>query len=392
MSVLLKIDNTMAVAYINNQGGTVSKELVSLTRDLWMWCLERNIHIQAQHLPGIMNDVADRELRSMKDRSDWKLNRSIFLEINEIYGPLEVDLFVSRLTNQCHHYFSWRPDPFAVATDAFLQDWTRVKGFANPPWNLIPRVLMKAQCQGADIILVTPVWKTQPWYPLLLSMLVDWPCLLPEQDTITVSVPIMPQLAMWSISGKDWGSKAFQARLRTSSSNHGGRKPIRHMTHCLGDGIAGVLNGGSDPFSGPVSAVANFLVSLFQDGYQYNSVNAYRSAISSVHEKVDGVPVGQHPVITRLIKGVFNERPLVPRYSNTWDLQRVLSHLESLGQSESLSLKALSFKTVFLLAITRPSRSADLSQLDISRMRSGCNGVTFLPVGLARQGRAIESF
>ena len=140
----------------------MSKELVSLTRDLWMWCLERNIHIQAQYLPGIMNDVADRESRSMKDRSDWKLDRSIFLEINEIYGPLEVDLFASRLTNQCHRYFSWRPDPFAEATDAFLQDWTRVKGFANPPWNLIPRVLMKAQCHGADIILVTPVWKTQP--------------------------------------------------------------------------------------------------------------------------------------------------------------------------------------------------------------------------------------
>ena len=78
---------------------------------------------------------------------------------------------------------------------------------------------------------------------------------------------------------------------------------------------------GSDPFSGPVSAVANFLASLFQDGYQYNSVNAYRSAISSVHEKVDGVPVGQHPVITRLIKGVFNERPPVPRYCNTWEVQ-----------------------------------------------------------------------
>ena len=54
--------------------GTVSKELVSLTRDLWMWCLERDIHIQTQHLPGIMNEVADMELRSMKDRLDWKLD------------------------------------------------------------------------------------------------------------------------------------------------------------------------------------------------------------------------------------------------------------------------------------------------------------------------------
>ena len=71
LSVLMRIDKkTTAVAYINNQGGTVSEELVQLTRDLLMWCLERNIHIHAQHLPGNVNIVADRELRSIRDRSD----------------------------------------------------------------------------------------------------------------------------------------------------------------------------------------------------------------------------------------------------------------------------------------------------------------------------------
>ena len=111
LSVLLKIDNTTAVAYINNQGGTISKDLIILTRDPWMWCLERNIHIQAQYLPGVVNQVADMESRSMKDRSDWKLDRSIFLKINKRYGPVEVDLFATRLTNQCRRYFSWRLDP-----------------------------------------------------------------------------------------------------------------------------------------------------------------------------------------------------------------------------------------------------------------------------------------
>ena len=52
--VLLKIDNTTAVAYINHLGGTVSKQLVTLTKNLWMWCLERNIHIVA-HVPGALN-------------------------------------------------------------------------------------------------------------------------------------------------------------------------------------------------------------------------------------------------------------------------------------------------------------------------------------------------
>ena len=35
-----------------------------------------------------------------------------------------------------------------------------------------------------------------------------------------------------------------------------------------------------------------------------------------MHEKVDGVQVGQHPMVTRLLKGVIHERP---RYSSTWN-------------------------------------------------------------------------
>ena len=144
-----------------------------------------------------------------------------------------------------------------------------------------------------------------------------------------------------------------------------------------------------------MSEVANFLASLYGEGYQYNSVNAYRSAISSVHDKVDGVDVGQHPIITRLLKGVYNVRPPLPRYSDTWDVQMVLNYIETLGQSEDLSLKFLSLKTVFLLAITRPSRSVDLSTLNLSRMQSRSNGVSFLPSSLAkqsRQGKSIEAF
>ena len=199
LSVLLKIDNTTAVAYINNHGGTVSKQLVTLSRELWMWCLERNIHIQAQYLPGAMNLTADRESRCMRDRSDWKLDHQTFGRINERYGPLEVDMFASRLTNQCRRYFSWRPDPFAEGTDAFLQTWSDFKGFANPPWNLIPRVLKKVQSQEADVTLVAPVWKTQPWYALLITMLVDWP----RQPHPVVSGN--------SPSGKASRAKAFRA-------------------------------------------------------------------------------------------------------------------------------------------------------------------------------------
>lgn len=62
------------------------------------------------------------------------------------------------------------------------------------------------------------------------------------------------------------------------------------------------------------------------------------------------------------------------------------------GRTESLSLKHL---TAFLLALTRPSRSADLSQLDMARRKPKPDGVVFLPRALAkqsRQGKPIAEF
>ena len=70
----------------------------------------------------------------------------------------------------------------------------------------------------------------------------------------------------------------------------------------------------SDPVSCPIGEVVNFLAHLCEQGYQYRSINSYHSAISSVHEKVDGYEVGQHPLVSRTTKGIFHERPLQLRY------------------------------------------------------------------------------
>ena len=152
---------------------------------------------------------------------------------------------------------------------------------------------------------------------------------------------------------------------------------------------------GTDPISGPVTDVLNFLADLHKQGYKYRSLNSYRSAISSVHEKVDGHSVGEHPMVSRLMKGVFNDRPPLPKYTSTWKVETVLNYLESLGDNDKLSLTQLTWKTVMLLALTRPSRSADLSQLDIRMHHYSPEGVTFTPGSLAkqsRQGKSIREF
>ena len=106
-----------------------------------------------------------------------------------------------------------------------------------------------------------------------------------------------------------------------------------------------------------------------------------------MHEKVDGHNVGQHPLISRLLKDIFHDRPPLPRYTRTWNVQTVLNYLESLGENRSFSLKMVSWKLTMLLALTRPSRSADLSRLDLIRRVHKPDGVCFYPNVLAKQSR-----
>lgn len=55
--VLLLLDNQTAAAYVNNLGETISAQATHLARELWMWCLERDILLTAQHL-GRENVIA----------------------------------------------------------------------------------------------------------------------------------------------------------------------------------------------------------------------------------------------------------------------------------------------------------------------------------------------
>ena len=132
----------------------------------------------------------------------------------------------------------------------------------------------------------------------------------------------------------------------------------------------------------------NFLAHLHTQGYQYRSLNSYRSAIASMHTPIDGASIGQHPLVSRLMKGAFQSRPPLPRYSATWDISMVLAYLDSQPLDDNISLKLLTLRTVMLLALTRPSRSADLTKLNLTGFRTTPEGAVFVPSALAKQSTA----
>ena len=166
MRVCLLMDNITAAHYINKMGGTKSPVLASMALDLWEWCLHHNILLEARYLPGVLNIRADRESRVFLDHHDWKLDLLIFAELNQAWGPLQIDLFASRLSTQLPRFFSWRPDALSEAVDALSQDWGIVRGYAFPPFALVGRCLRKLLDENVPhLVLVAPVWQSQPWYP-----------------------------------------------------------------------------------------------------------------------------------------------------------------------------------------------------------------------------------
>ncbi len=107
-----------------------------------------------------------------------------------------------------------------------------------------------------------------------------------------------------------------------------------------------------DPFQATVADIGNFLAGEFDRGLEYRTLNVYRSALSAFHPNIGDTPVGSHPMIKRLMAGVFNGRPPMPRYTDTWDANKVLEHCTSMAENRDLTLKQLTIKTAILVAPT----------------------------------------
>ena len=86
-----------------------------------------------------------------------------------------------------------------------------------------------------------------------------------------------------------------------------------------------------------------FLHHLYTQGYSYSSLNTARSALSALclssqaHSESDAI--GKHPLVCRYIKGVFQEKPPTPKFSEIWPVDQVLQALEQATPLEELHLR-----------------------------------------------------
>jgi hypothetical protein len=222
--VLIASDNTTAVQYIKNQGGTRADSLCQIARVICQWAELNEARLLVRHIPGCRNILADS--LSRKDQiinTEWSMRPQVLQNLWKCWHKPMVDLFATRLNNKLPIYLSPVPDNQAWAVDALSISWTGIDGYAYPPVPMIPRVLQKVIADQCQLILVAPLWPSRSWFPQLLKLLVDHPRELPvlpkllkqSHNNLFCLNPDMYRLHGWRLSGRVSETKAFRQQCQT---------------------------------------------------------------------------------------------------------------------------------------------------------------------------------
>ena len=92
------------------------------------------------------------------DLSEYRLTMESFRELEEEFGPWQVDWFASDWSKRLSRFASRYWTVGSEHTDAFSQDWSEEVGFFHPPLFELARVMDKARKDVAKGSIVVPDW------------------------------------------------------------------------------------------------------------------------------------------------------------------------------------------------------------------------------------------
>ena len=368
-------DNSTVVAYVNKQGGTVSRSLCLLTSRLLRWTESFDVHLDARYLPGESNVLADvLSCRGQVVGTEWSLHPQVARALLRAWGNPSIDLFATCLNSKLPLYCSLVPDPQAVFEDAFGHPWDDLDLYAFPPFALVGRVIARVeQSSRVAMTLVAPLWPEKEWFADLLLLLTQPPLALPCWDKAASATPLQsvpsrrPRAEPSRVATlkRHYRKSGFSGRaarvlsgvLRESSSRLYQSRWKIFCGWCRGRGVA--------PVNATVPVVVDFLIHLHQDkGLSVSAVKGYCSALNSVLA-LKGRDLAASREITTLLRSFARSVNPVELHPPVWDVSLVLQSLtgapyEPLRMCEE---RFLAQKTLFLLALASAKRIGKLHAL-----------------------------
>ncbi|XP_068757998.1 uncharacterized protein [Montipora capricornis] len=210
------------------------------------------------------------------------------------------------LNFQLKPYVAYKPDPEAHAVNAFHISWKRHTFYAFPPLSVIQR-------EGRHTV---PTSTSPTAAPI-------------TQETSITGLPLVREL-LASRGISTGAAKIIMQSWRTSTQKQYQTYHQRWQEFCRSWRL--------DPFSASLENGLEFLYHQYENGLSHSGINTARSALSTFIFLPDGGSFGNHPLVFRFLKGVYESRPSLPRYKNTWDVCVVLNYLKTLPPPEDSNL------------------------------------------------------
>lgn len=105
---------------------------------------------------------------------NWQLRPDLFRQIQNSTTPCTIDRFATKANALLATFNSYYFEQNTHGVDAFAQtNWGEHVNFVHPPVSILGRVVQFLEGdipQGSRVIIVFPIWQSQPWFMQLLRM------------------------------------------------------------------------------------------------------------------------------------------------------------------------------------------------------------------------------
>ena len=365
--VLVCTDNTTVVSYINKEGGMKSGSLCALLWRLMLWCNQRQIVLRARHIPGHLNIIADKLSRlNQVIQTEWSLLPEVFAQICRRWHRPSVDLFATRFNHKLPRFVSPVPDQSAWGVDALSLPWEDLDAYAFPPSGgnetLRPRIPSSHSDStrlAQHALVLGPgqhVSSNSPPAPSGVEF--DHPTV----QSVSSPGPSQSEPSCLAPRASAIQQAGFSAEVATRIE-----APQRRSTRAIYESKWSVFvrwcEKNQVDFRTPsIEQIADFLLSLFQEKHlQPSTIEGYRTAIA---DKVGNsrIIISKDENLSRLLDSFHRDKPKGRRGVPTWNLSLVLHQLTQppFEPLRKASLKYLTFKTVFLLALGSGKRRSEI--------------------------------
>ena len=348
-----------------------SGSLCALLWRILSWCTRQQVTLRARHIPARLNVIADKLSRlSQTIQTVVTSSKSVPSYMLPVApapsGPVCHQIQQQTATvcvtgprppgmgSGCTQPLLGEPGPIRLSTSSHLgQSGGEVAGLPLQQNNSdCPRVAQHALVLGSSGNVQSNPTVSAQYTKLSVSAIQPGP---PQEPVKSEPTRLDPRASAIKEQGfSEAVAPRIEAPQRGSTRSVYEAKWTIFTKWCLSNQV--------DFRAPPLKAIPDFLLHLFQDKkLQPGTIDGYRSAIA---DKVGNstINVSKDENLTRLLDSFHRDRPKGSRGIPSWNLSLVLHQLTKapFEPLKEASLKHLTFKTVFLLALGSGKRRSEI--------------------------------